>query len=92
MHVFEKPYPDTRIGTEVVQPPPAERANRWRPHGERVAGTARVSLPDFCHDVSRFSSVEFGVDLRDGSGAVAQNNAGGFDAKLPAKEGRRAVP
>ena len=64
---------------------------RRRPHGEQVAGTARVNLPDFGHDVSRLSSVEFGVDLRDGSGAMAQKNAGGFDAELLAEEGRSAV-
>ena len=64
---------------------------RRRPHGEQVAGTARVSLPHFGHDVSRLSSVEFGVDLCDGSGAMAQNNAGGFDAELLAEEGRSAV-
>ncbi len=60
---------NTKEGT--VQPPPAVIDDRRRPHGNLVAGTGIGSLPHFRHDVSRFRQVQFGVDFRDSSGAMA---------------------
>ncbi len=75
-------------GSALVDPL-GESTKAARRHGRRY----RVnSLSDLAHDVSRLSVIELRVDLGDGSGAMAQDNASCFDAELLAEEGRSAVP
>jgi len=63
--------------------------------GGRTAKDSPVPIQSlaYCgHDVSGLAAVKFGVDLRDGSGAMAKDDTGGLDTKLLSEERRRAVP
>lgn len=43
-------------------------------------------------NVCRTELINFGIDLRDGGGAVAEDDPGSFNTKLPAEPGRGIVP